>query len=264
MHEPEPQSNPGESPPLPMVPEPRLPESEPELPKALRYPFWNYEDVGLFFGMGLPSLVLSVVVMEGISLLLPQKPSQPVYFLLAQMVGYVMWFASLVLLLRVRYDAPFLSSLAWVIPKQGFWRFVLQGPMLAFAVGFLLTVLRTPAIEMPFEKMLQDRYTLMLTGVFGVTIGPFCEELAFRGFLMPVLVRSLGVWPGIIVAALPFSLLHGPQYAWSWRHLLVLTLVGTAFGRVRYITGSTAAAALTHASYNLTLFSALIAQGALF
>jgi hypothetical protein len=30
---------------------------------------------------------------------------------------------------------------------------------------------------------------------------------------------------------------------------------------VRLITGSTAAAALTHATYNLTFFSALVAQG---
>jgi membrane protease YdiL (CAAX protease family) len=246
----------------PMVPQPRIPgPPEPQVPRSLTYPFWNYEDIALFFGMGLPCLVLSVVVLEGISWVLPMKPSNSMYVLTAQFIGYALWFASLVLLLRVRYDAPFWTSLAWVVPKQSFWRYVFQGPMLAFAVAWLGLAMRTPQIEMPFKELLNDRVSIMMTGVFGVTIGPLCEELAFRGFLMPVVVRSLGVWPGVLITAVPFALLHGPQYSWSWRHLLLLLLAGTAFGRVRHITGSTAAAALTHASYNLTFFSALIVQG---
>ena len=52
----------------PMVPEPRLPDSPaPEAPASLSYPFWNYEDLALFFGMGLPCLVLSVALMEGVT-----------------------------------------------------------------------------------------------------------------------------------------------------------------------------------------------------
>lgn len=246
----------------PMVPQPRIPDTpEPQLPASLQYPFWNYEDIALFFGMGLPCLVFSIAILEAIVYVLPVKPSQSVYLLTAQFVGYTMWFASLVLLLRVRYEAPFWASLAWLVPKQSFWRYVFQGPMLAFAVAFLGLAMRAPQIEMPFKELLTDRVSTMMTGVFGVTIGPLCEELAFRGFLMPVVVRSLGVWPGILITAVPFALLHGPQYSWSWRHLLLLLLAGTAFGRVRHITGSTAAAALTHASYNLTFFSALIVQG---
>ncbi|HUQ95010.1 MAG TPA: type II CAAX endopeptidase family protein, partial [Bryobacteraceae bacterium] len=230
-------------------------------PPSLSYPFWNYEDILLFFGMGLPCLVLSVVLLEGIVWFIPVKPSRVLYFLIAQFIGYALWFASLILLLRVRYDAPFWSSLAWVIPKQGFWRNIFQGPMLAFAVAWLGVVLRTPNIEMPFKQLLDDRFSLMVTGVFAVSVGPLCEELAFRGFLMPLLTRSFGVWPGILITAVPFALLHGPQYAWSWRHLFLLVLAGVAFGRVRHITGSTAAATLTHATYNLTFFSALVVQG---
>lgn len=246
----------------PMVPSTRLPESTPELPRSLQYPFWNYEDVALFFGMGLPCLVLSVVVLEGLLMLLPSEPSRPMRLLTAQFIGYVLWFASLVLLFRVRYDAPFWPSLAWLMPKQGFWQAVFQGPMLAFAVALLSLALKTPQIEMPFKELVTDKVSLMLTGAFGVTIAPLCEELAFRGFLMPLVVRSLGVWPGIFITALPFALMHGPQYSWSWRHMLLLLLAGVAFGRVRHITGSTAAAVMTHATYNLTFFSALItAQG---
>ncbi|MBI3683639.1 MAG: CPBP family intramembrane metalloprotease [Acidobacteria bacterium] len=245
----------------PMVPSPRLPETPPaEVPTSLQYPFWTYEDIALFFGMGLPCLVLSVMVMEGLVWFIPSRPGKAAQLLAAQFIGYGLWFASLILLFRVRYEAPFWSSLAWVMPKQGFWRAVVQGPMLAFAIAWLGIFLQTPNIDMPFRDLITDRVSMMLTGVFAVTVGPLCEELAFRGFLMPLLTRTFGVWGGILITALPFALLHGPQYSWSWRHILLLLLAGVAFGRVRHLTGSTAASAMTHATYNLTFFSALVMQ----
>ncbi len=75
---------------------------------------------------------------------------------------------------------------------------------------------------------------------------------------MPLLSRKFGVWVGIVMAAVPFALLNGPQYAWSWQHIALLVLASVAFGGVRRITGSTAAAAMTHATYNLTFFSAFL------
>jgi membrane protease YdiL (CAAX protease family) len=251
--------------PEPMLPRTRLPElpegGDPEVPPALSYPFWNWLDVALFFLMLIPSLVLAVALVELILLPFPTKPQKTVYFLLAQGIGYGFWFSSLVLLLRTRYDAPFWESLAWIMPRHGFMRAVIQGPLLAFLVAFVGSLLQPPDVEMPFKALLSDRWTMMLTATFGVTLGPLCEELAFRGFLMPVIIRSLGKWLGVLLTALPFALMHGPQYGWSWQHVALLVLAGAAFGWVRLVTGSTAAAAMTHATYNLTFFSALIIHG---
>jgi len=58
----------------------------------------------------------------------------------------------------------------------------------------------------------------LLIGVFGVTIGPLCEELIFRGFLMPLLTRSFGALPAS-AAAVPFALMHGEEYAWAGNNL---------------------------------------------
>ena len=85
-----------------------------------------------------------------------------------------------------------------------------------------------------------------------------CEELAFRGFLQPLLVRSLGTVPGILAAALPFGLLHFQEYGNSWRHVLLISLAGAAFGWMRHATGSTKAAAIMHASYNAIEFVLLL------
>ena len=100
----------------------------------------------------------------------------------------------------------------------------------------------------------------MLVAFFAVVLGPVFEELLFRGFLLPLLQRALGAWLGILLAAAGFALLHGAQYQWSWKHLLLVGLAGAAFGLARYKTGSTAAAALLHGGYNLTFFVGYLIQ----
>jgi membrane protease YdiL (CAAX protease family) len=110
------------------------------------------------------------------------------------------------------------------------------------------------------KQLLSDRGSIVLIAVFAVTLGPLCEELAFRGFLQPVLVRSFGVVFGIVLAAIPFGLLHLSEYGNSWRHVLLITLTGIAFGCMRQLTGSTRAAAIMHAAYNFIFFATLFSQ----
>ena len=111
--------------------------------------------------------------------------------------------------------------------------------------------------------LLKDRTSIILIAIFGVTLGPLCEELAFRGFLQPLLVRSLGTVPGILAAALPFGLLHFQEYGNSWKHVLLISLAGAAFGWMRHATGSTKAATIMHAVYNALFFVAFITQSKL-
>jgi membrane protease YdiL (CAAX protease family) len=99
-----------------------------------------------------------------------------------------------------------------------------------------------------------DNLSIALVGVFSFTLGPLCEELVFRGFFLPLLTRSLGVHAGVLVCALPFARLHGPQYQWTWQVVALLVAAGMVFGYTRVWTGSTAAATLVHATYNLTFF----------
>jgi len=103
------------------------------------------------------------------------------------------------------------------------------------------------------------QFALILIAIFGSIIAPVCEELVFRGFLQPLLVRSLGAVAGILATALPFGLLHYQEYGDSWRHVLLISLSGVAFGWMRQATGSTKAAAGLHASFNGFQFVALIA-----
>lgn len=238
-----------------------LPEPIPADTRA-REPFWGYQDLALFLALALPSLVLAAAMVSGVLAVLPSRPvSQAARLLPAQFLGYALWFLFLYLILKLRYGRPFWPSLGWVMPPKGLVRSLLLGPMLALGVAVLGAALQTPEIELPIKGLLTDRFSILLVGVFATTLGPLCEELAFRGFIMPLLMRSLGAAAGIVLTALPFALLHGPQYGWSWRHVLLVTLAGTAFGLARHRTGSTAAAAAMHATYNLTFFVGYLMQG---
>lgn len=107
---------------------------------------------------------------------------------------------------------------------------------------------------------MRDRLSIALIGLFSSTLGPLCEELVFRGFFQPLLIRTFGVPLGILLCAVPFALLHGPQYHWSWQVVVLLTLAGATFGYTRLLTRSTAASTLVHATYNLTFFMGYLLQ----
>jgi membrane protease YdiL (CAAX protease family) len=81
-----------------------------------------------------------------------------------------------------------------------------------------------------------------------MTLGPIIEELLFRGFMQPVLVDSLGVFPGILATSVLFSGMHLMQNDFIWQSGVLITLVGFVLGVVRHVSGSTRASAITHIS----------------
>ncbi len=69
-------------------------------------------------------------------------------------------------------------------------------------------------------------------------IAPFVEELIFRGFLLPLIAKSVGPWLAIVLTAILFALPHGAQNEWAWQQLTLIALAGVAFGFVRVRTGA--------------------------
>jgi membrane protease YdiL (CAAX protease family) len=134
------------------------------------------------------------------------------------------------------------------------------GFVAAFSVGIASNLIHTPETSNPMTDLMQGRTALIVMAVFGITLGPLFEELAFRGFLQPLLVRSVGAVGGVLLAAIPFGLLHYQEYGNSWRHALVISLAGASFGAMRQATGSTRAAALMHGAYNAFFFVVLFAR----
>jgi len=63
-----------------------------------------------------------------------------------------------------------------------------------------------PAVRWALELQPGQRWPAV---VLGVLVLPFFEELLFRGFLQPLLVRTLRERAGLVLTALCFALLHG-------------------------------------------------------
>jgi membrane protease YdiL (CAAX protease family) len=158
--------------------------------------------------------------------------SKALELLPAQFLGYGFLFLALYLLLKMHYGRPFWQSLRWIPARISVAREVLLGFLLAIAVASLGALLQTPDVANPMKELL----------------------LSDRTSMLPV--------AGILLASLPFGLLHLQQYGWSWRHVLLITLAGVAFGWMRQISGSTKASAVMHSAYNFLFFvGALLAQG---
>lgn len=118
--------------------------------------------------------------------------------------------------------------------------------------------------------------------VLGVFLAPLCEEILFRGFLLPALATAydwlsldrtpaaLQRWhsstahttPAKVFAALlsslAFALLHAPQDRYAWGIIAVLFGVGLTLAYVRLRTHSVAASTVVHMTYNGTLFALML------
>jgi uncharacterized protein len=230
--------------------------------KAPPYPFWNWIDLAMFAGLAIPCLIAAAGLAQLFGLVSPALKDLRTWT--SMLFFYALWFGALWSLMRTRYGRPFWDSLGWVWPVRNLAFVMLLGPLLALSVGMLGLLLRTPQKDLPLMKLIDSPMALVLFGVFSVVLGPLTEELAFRGFFMPLAIRSLGVAGGIVASALPFAILHGPQYAWTWQYVVLIGFAGAMFGSVRYYTGSTLASAAMHSTYNLTFFSALVASGRTF
>ena len=98
--------------------------------------------------------------------------------------------------------------------------------------------------------------------VLQVTLGPVLEEILFRGYLFAFLMWLLTKVAqdagrnrlGVVSTAVVFAVVHLAQPGVSWLQLACIASTGTLYGWIRWRSGSTAPAALSHAAYNLTLY----------
>lgn len=222
---------------------------------------WTFEDLGFLLGSILPCMLLGSVLERLGRAAAPRLfTGEAIQGLVFQSWLYVLLLGVLYLLAVKRHRQPLWKSLAWRTDFRGVWQCVLFSPFLAVTVAAAGAALRAPLIPTPAEQLLAGNASLFVVGVFSTVLGPTFEEVLFRGFLQTLLTPALGPVLAITLTSLPFALLHGAQYEWSWQHITLIFLAGWVFGAVRQRTGSTVASTLLHMGYNLTLFVAYLAQ----
>jgi uncharacterized protein len=223
-------------------------------------PFWGFAELLLIAALFISTVLAGGIALQAVSPSLHIDPQLGLPLLFVEFAAYGVVFIALRLLFA-RYGQPLLASLGWVPQPFRPLHLAVLGLILAFVVVLLGNLLRIPNVETPFDKLLNDTMSRIVISLFGITLGPVIEELLFRGFLQPVLVDSLGVFPGILATSVVFGGMHLMQNANLWQSGVLITLVGFVLGVVRHVSGSTRASAITHVSYNAVPFLVLLVSG---
>ncbi len=103
--------------------------------------------------------------------------------------------------------------------------------------------------EMIFREVfrLQNGLDYFIVGTVLIIIAPLAEELLFRGLFQGSLERAVGRWPGILITALSFGLLHGRV------RFIPITLLGLLMGYMVMRTHSLPTGMVAHGINNLTI-----------
>jgi uncharacterized protein len=161
--------------------------------------------------------------------------------------------------------------------KRRFLPLALLGLATGIGIDLMGSFLPMPKNPPIMEDMMKTPLGAWMMLIFGVTVAPMLEELAFRGFLLPGLINGfkwlerkgtisentvswVGIPISIAVTSLGFALMHSAQVSHAWGPLVLIGTVSIVLCIVRLKMNSVAAGVVVHAAYNFTLFAAVLAE----
>jgi membrane protease YdiL (CAAX protease family) len=199
-------------------------------PKSADSPPWSGWDVLQLAILTLASIFVFLLVCAATAqrLLYPglgfvEVVRYPLVTVVAQLLAYVVVFLFMVAVVKRVPGQRFWSVIGWNWPKS--WSsYLFAGVVLSVVLQAVAHFLPMPR-ELPIDRFFQTAQEAWVLSIFGVTLAPLMEELFFRGFLYPVLVRRLGVGVAVVLTSVGFGLIHAPQlggqcwwcFWWDWR-----------------------------------------------
>jgi membrane protease YdiL (CAAX protease family) len=166
-------------------------------------------------------------------------------------LSFVLWFSPAPgRTLRLRNISP--APAAWIAGASLSFTLLVSGSfeLLLRWVNIPENIIRlVEREEILFREVFQldSALDLITVGFILVIVAPLAEELLFRGILQGSLERSIGNWPGILIASLAFGLLHGQL------RLLPVGTLGLLMGYMVMRTNALPAGILAHGVNNFTV-----------
>jgi membrane protease YdiL (CAAX protease family) len=202
-------------------------------------PYWNYEDIGVFF---LVLVLIGSILRFSVRFHLLSRselhnPSVPLQFALIVSLSLALY-----LVLKLRHHRPVLHPLGWVWPRP-------VHAVCGLIAGMFLA--SCVALYLHFRNQSTPHIGVMELLLLALVLGPILEESFFRGCLLPLVAQTTGNVPAVMLTAFLFALFHQPADLAHWASF---TATGAAYGWLRVASRSTAAAAVMHATYNLAVF----------
>jgi hypothetical protein len=242
-----------------------LPDSPvPASPTLSEYPVWSGWDVLQIALLTVASIVIFLLLAAAGAqrLLYPHSAfvdvvQFPLVTVAAQLLAYLLVLGFMAAVVKRAPGHEFWREMRWNWPSN--WPlYLVAGLMLSVALQAFAHLLPMPK-ELPIDRFFRTAQEAWALSLFGMTFAPLMEELFFRGFLYPVLVRRLGTATAIILTSASFGLIHASQLGRAWGPVLVVSLVGLALTITRAVTKSVAPGFLMHVAYNGTISVLLFA-----
>ena len=269
----------------PAITRPPVPRIQSEVP--------TLANTFLFFALAVAVTLILGVVAVGLAQLLPAFRHLDFKTLAldarltipSQALEYLALLGTTVILFGSLWHRPFWQAIHWNAPAVAKRWIPLLGAGLVLGLlnGAASNLLPMPKEAPILNDLLRSTTGAWLMFLFGTTLAPLMEEIAFRGFLLPSLINffrwltrrkqlpedlgvphpptqpsPLTVPASILLASIPFALLHSEQVAGAWAPVLLIGIVSVALCIVRLWTRSLAASTFVHATYNFTLFAGMM------
>jgi uncharacterized protein len=156
-----------------------------------------------------------------------QMQTDPLLVIPVEAAVYAVAAAISLLVFPLFWGRSFGQGVHWrsAVANRRWWVLVGIGVATSVTVQFLSNFLPIPK-ELPIDKFFTHRLGVWLIAVFGVTIAPAFEELAFRGFLLPSLASA---WDWVLNRARvsPSPMPAQPLPTGDWQTPIVYTALPT-------------------------------------
>jgi membrane protease YdiL (CAAX protease family) len=208
------------------------------------------------------------------------------YTLGSQAAFYLTTFIGCLIVFPPVWGKGFFAGIQWRAATALRLRWRLAGAaFLCFILAIANGILLPGPPDTPIDRIFRIPGAAWLLFGFGVTLAPFFEEMAFRGFLLPAICTAFDWasehfsgnrprWPDInghprwslsamvvasVLTSIPFALMHAEQTGYSLGPFLLLVCVSFILCWIRLSTRSLASSVLVHSCYNFLLFSIMLA-----
>lgn len=135
------------------------------------------------------------------------------------------------------------------------------GAVVAAVVMSLFATGDAPIYDIAMEESGDGPPTLMIGFMLFAILVPPLEELYYRGFIFPILRRSLSPKWAIAIVSLWFTLLHAPQLMGEWAGLAMIVVMGTIWTVQRHVHDSLTPCIISHWTYNTSLIVLQVVAG---
>lgn len=279
--------------PMGEIAEPSQPWTQPEAAAPARIPHLGHLALlGAFLLFGFLVMMAAMLIamllhVDGVSTQ-EQIKSNVHYLLGSEAILYLVTLAVSIPLFPLLWQKSFFTGIHWrgaAALRLG-WRIpALSGG--CFVLAMLDGALLPGPKHAPIEDLFRTPGAAWLMFAFGVTIAPFFEEIAFRGFILPAFATACDwvnerlkhlpprpldeyahpQWSisamivASILTSIPFALMHAEQQGSSLAAMGPLVAVFTVsliLCAVRLKTRSLAASTMVHACYNFLIFSTML------